>query len=96
MIKKYYIVILFLATMSGISEAIEQQDCEIMQSESGSITLGFKAGTIGFGVGPEITFGSSSGVNWFNIWLLSIKSFVQDITQVEFLKFNMIKRFKIL
>ena len=64
MIKKYYIVILFLATMSGISEAIEQQDCEIMQSESGSITLGFKAGTIGFGVGPEITFGSSSGVNW--------------------------------
>jgi len=50
--------------MSASSEAIEKQDCEIMQSESGSITLGFKSGGIGFGVGPEITFGSSSGVNW--------------------------------
>ena len=57
-------VILFLATMSGISEAIEHQDCEIMHSESGSVTLGMKAGGFGFGVGPEITFGSSSGIVW--------------------------------
>ena len=36
----------------------EQQDCNIMKYESGSITLGFKAGGFGWGVGPEVSFGS--------------------------------------
>jgi hypothetical protein len=35
-----------------------------MKYESGSITLGFKAGSLGWGVGPEISFGSTSGVVW--------------------------------
>jgi hypothetical protein len=42
----------------------EQQDCNIMKYESGSITLGFKAGGFGWGVGPEVSFGSESGVVW--------------------------------
>ena len=44
--------------------ADENQDCEIMDYESGSITLGMKAGGLFWGVGPEITFGSQSGVVW--------------------------------
>ncbi len=35
-----------------------------MKYESGSITLGFKAGGFGWGVGPEVSFGSESGVVW--------------------------------
>ena len=35
-----------------------------MKYESGSITLGFKAGSLGWGVGPEMSFGSTSGVVW--------------------------------
>ena len=46
--------------------ADEIQDCDIMTYETGSITLGFKAGGFGFGVGPEVSFGSSSGVKWGN------------------------------
>ncbi len=42
----------------------EQQDCDIMKYESGNITLGFKAGGFGWGVGPEVSFGSESGVVW--------------------------------
>ena len=42
----------------------EQQDCDIMKHESGSITLGFKAGGFGWGVGPEVSFGSETGVVW--------------------------------
>ena len=41
-----------------------EQDCEVMDYESGSITLGMKAGGLFWGVGPEISFGSQSGVNW--------------------------------
>jgi hypothetical protein len=44
--------------------ALEKQDCEIMDYESGSITLGMKAGGLFWGVGPEVTFGSQSGVVW--------------------------------
>ena len=35
-----------------------------MKYETGSITLGFKAGGLFWGVGPEVTFGSQSGVVW--------------------------------
>ena len=37
-----------------------------MKYESGSITFGFKAGGLGWGIGPEVSFGSSSGVRWNN------------------------------
>ena len=61
---KIIIIFLFLATMSGISEAIEQQDCEIMNKKELGFMLGWKLGGFGLGVGPEIGFRNSSGVNW--------------------------------
>ena len=62
MYKLSYIII-FLLLHSSVY-AFEKQDCEVMKYESGSITLGFKAGGFGFGVGPEISFGKSSGIIW--------------------------------
>ena len=56
-------IIIFLLLHSPVY-GFEKQDCEVMKYESGSITLGFKAGGFGFGVGPEISFGKSSGIIW--------------------------------
>ena len=56
-------IIIFLLLHSPVY-GFEKQDCEVMEYESGSITLGFKAGGLFWGVGPEITFGSQSGVVW--------------------------------
>ena len=44
--------------------AFEKQDCDIMKYEKGSITFGFKAGGLFWGVGPEVSFGSMSGTEW--------------------------------
>ena len=46
---------------------VEEQDCSIYKSENGKITLGFKAGGLFFGIGPEITFGKDSGIDWDNL-----------------------------
>ena len=62
MCKLSYIII-FLLLYSSVY-AFEKQDCEVMKYESGSITLGFKAGGLFWGIGPEVTFGSQSGVVW--------------------------------
>ena len=43
---------------------VEEQDCSIYQSKDGKITLGFKASGLLFGIGPEISFGSDTGINW--------------------------------
>ena len=43
---------------------VEEQDCSVYESEDGRITLGFKAGGLFFGIGPEISFGEESGINW--------------------------------
>jgi len=64
MMKRYYILFIFLLYCSPVFA--EQQDCDIMKYESGSITFGFKAGGLGWGIGPEVSFGSSSGVRWNN------------------------------
>ena len=56
-------IIIFLLLHSPVY-GFEKQDCEVMEYESGSITLGFKAGGLLWGVGPEVTFGSQSGVVW--------------------------------
>jgi hypothetical protein len=42
----------------------EEQDCEVHETEGGEITLGFKAGNFLFSVGPEVTFGVFSGIDW--------------------------------
>ena len=56
-------IIIFLLLHSPVY-GFEKQDCEVMEYESGSITLGFKAGGLLWGVGPEVSFGSQSGVVW--------------------------------
>ena len=62
--KKILYILIFLCHKPVYADEI--QDCDIMTYETGSITLGFKAGGFGFGVGPEVSFGSSSGVKWGN------------------------------
>ena len=46
---------------------VEEQDRSVYKSENGQITLGFKAGGLFFGIGPEITFGKDSGIDWDNL-----------------------------
>ena len=46
---------------------VEEQDCSVYKSENGKITLGFKAGGLFFGIGPEISFGTESGIGWDNL-----------------------------
>jgi len=46
---------------------VEEQDCSVYKSDNGKITLGFKAGGLFFGIGPEITFGKDSGIHWDNL-----------------------------
>ena len=43
---------------------VEEQDCSVYKSENGKIVLGFKAGGLFFGIGPEVTFGKDSGIDW--------------------------------
>ena len=62
--KKILYILIFLCHKPVYADEI--QDCDVMTYETGSITLGFKAGGFGFGVGPEVSFGSSSGVKWGN------------------------------
>ena len=46
---------------------VKDQDCSVYKSEDGKITLGFKAGGLFFGIGPEISFGKESGIDWDNL-----------------------------
>ena len=62
MFKVYYVIFIFLLYYSPVFA--ENQDCNIMKYETGSITFGMKAGGFGWGIGPEVSFGSSSGVKW--------------------------------
>ena len=43
---------------------VEKQDCSVYKSKNGKVTLGFKAGGLFFGVGPELSFGKDSGIDW--------------------------------
>ena len=76
---KIFIVLTFIFIHAPIVEAefklylddsrnehimVEEQDCSVYESEDGRITLGFKAGGLFFGIGPEISFGEESGINW--------------------------------
>ncbi len=62
-----FILLLFLlsiATCPQVASPVEQQDCEVMDREEFQIALGWKVGGFGWGAGPEVSFGSSSGVRW--------------------------------
>lgn len=43
---------------------VQQQDCFVHKSKDGRITLGFKAGGLFWGMGPEISFGNREGIEW--------------------------------
>jgi hypothetical protein len=56
--------LLFITSCPKAVIAVEQQDCEVMDREEFQVALGWKVGGFGWGVGPEVSFGSSSGVRW--------------------------------
>ena len=58
-----YILFLLLFMTSTVG-AVEKQDCEVMDKKELGFMLGWKLGGFGLGVGPEIGFRSSSGINW--------------------------------
>jgi hypothetical protein len=46
------------------SMALADQDCRVMEKKDDGISLGFKFGGFGWGVGPEIGFHNKSGIDW--------------------------------
>ena len=54
-------LILILLCYSPVSA---EQDCDVMKNKDSNVTLGFKAGTILMGVGPEIAFRDFYGTQW--------------------------------
>ena len=62
MMKKFLSsIILILLCYSPVSA---EQDCDVMKNKDTNVTLGFKAGTILMGVGPEIAFRDFYGTHW--------------------------------
>ena len=57
------IIIILIFTMSA-SMALADQDCRVMEKKDDGISLGFKFGGFGWGVGPEIGFHNKSGIDW--------------------------------
>ena len=55
-----YILIIFLY----YSPVSAEQDCDVLNYETGTFSIGLKAGGFGYGVGPEVSIGSSSGTKW--------------------------------
>lgn len=42
----------------------DPQDCSVHEMKDRRFSLGFKAGLLFFGIGPEIAFGKKTGVDW--------------------------------
>ena len=62
MMKKFlFSLSLILLCYSPVSA---EQDCDVMKNKDTNVTLGFKAGTILMGVGPEIAFRDFYGTQW--------------------------------
>lgn len=63
-----YILIIFTMSFHSpvFGEEIEKQDCEIMKNKDDSFSFGWKIGGFGWGVGPEISFKNTQGINWHN------------------------------
>jgi len=77
--KKFFLVLLFIVFLPVPGHAgkvkiysdesktnfimATKMDCRVHNSKRG-ITIGFKAGNLLFGVGPEVTFGGERGVRW--------------------------------
>ena len=62
MMKKFlFSLSLILLCYSPVSA---EQDCDVMKNKDTNVTLGFKAGTIMMGIGPEIAFRDFYGTHW--------------------------------
>ena len=59
---------------------VEKQDCSVYKAKDG-IKLGFKAGNILFSFGPEITFGSESGIDWNGLTQKLIAQYMELCTR---------------
>ena len=46
------------------SIVVGKQDCSIMRNETDTYGFGFKIGGLLYGMGPEVYYGHSSGINW--------------------------------
>jgi hypothetical protein len=55
-----YILLIFYNPVSLFAN----QDCGVLDYETGSFSIGFKAGGFGYGVGPEVSWSSSNGTQW--------------------------------
>jgi hypothetical protein len=55
-----YILIIFYNPVPLFAD----QDCDVLDYETGSFSIGFKAGGFGYGVGPEVSWSSSYGTKW--------------------------------
>jgi hypothetical protein len=55
---------IFVDKNSIKSIVVEKQDCSIMRNETDLYGFGFKFGGLLYGLGPEIYYGNSLGVNW--------------------------------
>jgi len=56
-----YILIVIVLLYSPVSA---EQDCAVLDYETDSFTIGFKAGGLLWGVGPEVSWGSAKGTQW--------------------------------
>ena len=56
-----YILLIFLLPYNP---AYAQQDCSVLDYETDSFTVGFKAGGLLWGGGPEVSWGSAKGTQW--------------------------------
>ena len=43
---------------------MDKQDCSVHKNKDGYISFGFKAGLLFFGVGPEVSFGKKTEIDW--------------------------------
>ena len=59
---------------------VDKQDCSVYKAKDG-IKLGFKAGNILFSFGPEITFGSESGIDWNGLTQKLIAQYMELCTR---------------
>jgi hypothetical protein len=59
---------------------VEKQDCSVYKAKNG-ITLGFRVGNLLFSVGPNITFGKESGIDWNNLTQKLIARYMELCTR---------------
>lgn len=68
----YTLILLFAIIPNGVNadsghlytQNSTERDCSVHKLQSDNTSLGFKLGTFLVGIGPEISWGNQSGINW--------------------------------